>query len=121
MAQLLKQVGFNVGLQAMDWSTLLMRRAIKKTPADKGGWNIFITSWSSGDWNPLYIPQITGNGEQGWFGWPTDAKLEKLKDDYLATTDAAQRKKIATAIQVELYENALMAPLGDYEFYSVLR
>ena len=35
MAQLLKEAGFNVDMQAMDWPTLLMRRA-KKDPVDAG-------------------------------------------------------------------------------------
>ena len=121
MAQLLKQAGFNVDMQAMDWSTLVTRRT-SKAPADKGGWNMFITGWAAGDtMNPLFLPQLTGNGEKGWYGWPTDAKLEQLKNDYLAATDPAQHKKIAAAIQLEIYQSAMLAPLGDYDFYSVIR
>ncbi len=121
MAQLLKQAGFNVDMQAMDWSSLVTRRTIKE-PADKGGWNMFITGWSPGDtMNPLFFPPLTGNGEKGWFGWTTDPKLEQLKTDYMAATDAAARKKIAAAIQVEVYEMGIFAPLGNFDFYSVLR
>ena len=45
-AQLLRQAGFKVDMQSMDWPTLLARRA-KKDPADKGGWNMFITAWGA--------------------------------------------------------------------------
>ena len=41
-AQLMRQAGFKVDLQAMDWQTLVARRA-KKDPIDKGGWHIFHT------------------------------------------------------------------------------
>ncbi|MFM0232056.1 ABC transporter substrate-binding protein [Paraburkholderia sediminicola] len=121
MAQLLKQAGFNVDLQAMDWSTLVTRRT-SKAPADKGGWNLFITGWAPGDtMNPLFFTPLTGNGEKGWFGWATDDKIEQLKNDYLVTSDPAQRKKIAAAIQLETYQSGILAPLGDFDFYSVIR
>src|SRR4030095_512268 len=51
-AQLLRQAGFKVDVQAMDWQTLVGRRA-KKDPPDKGGWNMFLTAWQTFDvWNP---------------------------------------------------------------------
>jgi peptide/nickel transport system substrate-binding protein len=109
MAQLLKQAGFNVDLQAMDWSTLVTRRT-SKAPADKGGWNLFITGWAPGDtMNPLFFTPLTGNGEKGWFGWATDDKIEQLKNDYLVASDPAQRKKIAAAIQLETYQSGILA------------
>ena len=52
-AQLMRQAGFKVDLQAMDWQTLVSRRA-KKDPVDKGGWNMFCTAWVSPDiGNPI--------------------------------------------------------------------
>jgi peptide/nickel transport system substrate-binding protein len=121
MAQLLKQAGFNVDMQAMDWTTMMMRRT-SKAPSDKGGWNLFMTGWAPGDtMNPMYFAPLTGNGEKGWFGWPADDKLEQLKDEFMVATDLAQRKKIAAAIQLETYQSALMAPLGNFDLYSVIR
>src|SRR5512145_710470 len=55
-AQLLRQAGFKVDLQAMDWNTVVSRRAKKEPPA-QGGWNIFCTAWVAPDiWNPLANP-----------------------------------------------------------------
>src|ERR1051325_2116208 len=52
-AQLLRQAGFKVDLQAMDWNTVVTRRAKKDAP-DKGGWNMFFTQWVAPDiWNPI--------------------------------------------------------------------
>ena len=121
MAQLLKEAGFNVDMQAMDWPTLLMRRA-KKDPVDKGGWNLFITGWGSSDnMNPLYFAPLTGNGEKGWFGWGVSDKLEQLKSEFVATTDPAQRKRLAEQIQIETFDSGLLAPLGEQRPLSVIR
>ncbi|HSU64272.1 MAG TPA: ABC transporter substrate-binding protein, partial [Burkholderiales bacterium] len=57
-AQLLRQAGFKVDLQAMDWNTLVTRRA-KKDPPAQGGWNMFCTAWVAPDiWNPLANPAV---------------------------------------------------------------
>ena len=42
-AQVLRRMGATVDLQAMDWSTLMQRRASKEPPA-QGGWNVFVTN-----------------------------------------------------------------------------
>jgi peptide/nickel transport system substrate-binding protein len=121
LAQLLKQAGFNVDMQSMDWPTLLTRRA-KKDGVDKGGWNLFMTGWGASDtMNPLFFAPLTGNGEKGWFGWAQDDKLEALKSDFVATTDLAKRKQLAEQIQLENYDAALMAPIGEFNTVSVIR
>src|SRR5881394_4511947 len=76
-AQLLRQAGFKVDLQAMDWNTVVTRRAKKDSP-EKGGWNIFLTQWVAPDiWNPINNAALDARGEKsGWFGWPNDEKLE---------------------------------------------
>ena len=47
-ADTLRQVGMKVQAQAMDWATLVQRRA-KTDPVAQGGWSIFHTSWSGLD------------------------------------------------------------------------
>ncbi|MGV3653653.1 MAG: ABC transporter substrate-binding protein [Noviherbaspirillum sp.] len=121
LAQLLKQGGFNVDMQSMDWPSLLARRA-KKDPADKGGWNLFATGWGASDtMNPLFFAPMTGNGEKGWFGWATDAKLERLKGEFLATMDEGKRKELAHAIQAQVFETGLYAPLGESQNFTAVR
>ncbi|MFG1357344.1 ABC transporter substrate-binding protein [Xanthobacter pseudotagetidis] len=113
MAQLLQQAGFKVELQTMDWPSVLIRRT-KKDPADKGGWNMFITGWGGPDtMNPLFLAPLTGNGEKGWFGWPTDARLEELKTQFLFAADDAERKKLAEQIQLQVFDGAIFAPVGE--------
>ena len=43
---LMEKAGFKVDLQAMDWQTLVSRRA-KKDPLASGGWSVFLTSWAA--------------------------------------------------------------------------
>jgi peptide/nickel transport system substrate-binding protein len=113
-AQLLRQAGFKVDLQAMDWQTLVGRRAKKDLPA-QGGWNMFFTAWVAPDiWNPLTNPALGAQGEKSWFGWPSDEKIEKLRDDFARATDDAKKKALADEIQGRAFEVATHAPLGEY-------
>ena len=104
-AQHLRRGGFKVDLQAMDWQTLVARRAKKDKPAD-GGWNVFMTSWTGTDiLNPILAAGFNAGGaEKGWFGWPDDAKMEALRDQFAKETDPAKQKAIAEAIQVRAME-----------------
>ena len=115
-AQLLRQAGFKVDLQAMDWQTLVGRRAKKDAP-DKGGWNMLITGWQAHDvWSPIANPTIDGRGEKsGWFGWAKDDKLMELRDQFLRATDDTAKKKLADAIQTRAFEIGTHAPLGEVD------
>lgn len=115
-AQLLRQAGFKVDLQAMDWQTLVGRRA-KKDPVDKGGWNMFLTSWQAFDvWNPIANPALDSRGEKSvWFGWPTDEKLVTLRNEFMRATDEPVKKKLAEQIHVRAFEVATHATVGEYK------
>lgn len=114
-AQLMRQAGFKVDLQAMDWQTLVSRRA-KKDPVDKGGWDMFCTAWVAADiWSPLSNAALDTKGEKAsWFGWPNDPKIEELKSQFARELDAGKRKKLAAEIQEEAFKNGTHAPLGEY-------
>ena len=115
-AQLLRQAGFKVDLQAMDWQTLVGRRAKKDAP-DKGGWNLLITGWQAHDvWSPISNPTMDTRGEKsGWFGWAKDDKLMEIRDQFLRATDDATKKKLADAIQTRAFEIGTHAPLGEVD------
>jgi len=112
-AQLLRQAGFKVDLQAMDWNSLVSRRA-KKEPPSQGGWNLFCTVWVAPDiWHPLSNAALGAAGEKSWFGWPTDPELEKLRDDFARATEEPKKKALAEAIQTRAFESGTHAPLGE--------
>ena len=78
--ELLRKIGLNVELAASDWGTLITRRSSKE-PVEKGGWSIFHTWFVGPDiTTPALNTPLRGAGEKSWFGWPTDAKLEQLRD-----------------------------------------
>jgi peptide/nickel transport system substrate-binding protein len=103
-AQLMRQAGFKVDLQAMDWQTLVGRRAKKDAP-DKGGWNMFLTAWQGPDiWNPIANAALDTRGEaSGWFGWGKDDKIVELRSQFMRELDEGKKKKLAEAIQVRAF------------------
>ena len=103
-AQLLRKIGVNVELQAMDWSTLTSRRAMK-TPPDKGGWHIFHTRFPATlVLNPAIHTGVTGACDKAWFGWPCDKKLQELGKAWIGEADPAKQKQIAIEVQRRAYE-----------------
>ena len=93
--QSLRRVGFDVQVEAMDWSTLTQRRASKKPP-DEGGWNVFITNaTATGIANPL-THNFVKNCEQAWYGWPCDPRIVELSRDW-ASRDRPEDKRHAIA------------------------
>ncbi len=115
-AQLLRQAGFKVDLQAMDWQTLVGRRAKKDAP-DKGGWHMFLTAWQAFDvWNPIANPALDTRGDKStWFGWASDEKLVQLRQQFMRATEDGVKKKLAEQIHVRAFEVATHVPLGEFD------
>ncbi|SFE88566.1 peptide/nickel transport system substrate-binding protein [Sulfitobacter brevis] len=115
VAQAMRDAGFVVDLQAMDWQTLVGRRA-SQAGVDDGGWHMFMTNWVGADvFNPLVNNMVNGKGaEGGWFGWPDVPKLEELRMAYATETDPAKQKEYAVEIQKVAYEEGIYAPIGQY-------
>jgi peptide/nickel transport system substrate-binding protein len=114
VAQLLRQAGFKVDLQTMDWQTVVSRRANQK-PVGEGGWNMFFTFSVAADvMNPIVSSQLGGKGKSSWFGWPDDPKLEALKDKFVRAASLEEQKKIAADIQQEVYDQVILLPLGQF-------
>jgi peptide/nickel transport system substrate-binding protein len=114
-AQALRKIGMNVDVQAMDWQTLVGRRA-KQEPVAQGGWNMFHTNWVAQDvMNPIANAGVNTKGPKGgWFGWPADPQIEDLRDQYARETEPARQKKLAADLQKRAYEIHAYLPLGEY-------
>ncbi|MFZ5734010.1 MAG: ABC transporter substrate-binding protein [Pseudomonadota bacterium] len=121
-AQLLRDAGFKVEVQATDWQTVVTRRASQK-PVKEGGWNMFFTNWAGPDiMNPVAHATLNSKGKNGgWFGWPDDPEMEKLRDAYARSTDLEQQKKIAAQIQARVFDQVIYLPLGQYTSPSAWR
>ena len=95
--ELFMKVGLTVDYQVMDWGSLLTRRANQNPPA-QGGWNAFNTLWGGLTVsNPGSSYPLRGVGRKGWFGWPTDERLEALRDAWFDAPDLAAQRAIAGA------------------------
>ena len=112
MAQQLRQAGFKVNLQPMDFMTMLGRRANRDVPA-KGGWSIFVTTWHNTEiQDPLRNYGVSANGDKAWFGWPNVPELESLRDQFLRATGDADRKQLAGKIQHVMFDEGVAMTLG---------
>ena len=114
-AQAFRDIGFNVDLQAMDWQTLVGRRA-SQAPLSDGGWNMFFTNWVGADvFNPIVNNMVNGKGKDGgWFGWPDMPEAEELRTAYAKAGSVEEQAEIAEKLQAFAYENAMYIPLGQY-------
>jgi peptide/nickel transport system substrate-binding protein len=111
---LMEKAGFKVEMQSMDWQTVVARRA-KKDPPAAGGWNAFLTSWVAADiLNPVMAAYFNSACDKALFGWPCDAEMEKLRDDYARATDPAKQKELAEAVQVRATQNVPHISLGQW-------
>jgi peptide/nickel transport system substrate-binding protein len=55
------------------------------------------------------------------FGWPCDADMEKLRDDFARETDPAKQKGIAEATQVREAQVVTHIPLGQWYLGALMR
>ena len=111
----LKKIGMNVDLQALEWGAVVSRRAIQE-PIEHGGWNIFYT-YLGGFNNISPGPNIAirGTGKKAWFGWPTDPDMEALRDAWFEAPDLAAQQKLCRDMQVRFWQNPSYVPLGMYD------
>jgi peptide/nickel transport system substrate-binding protein len=110
--QNLRKAGLKVDMQAMDWATLVSRRAVRK-PASEGGWHIFQTWFNGPDFlNPLEHMAVGAACEDAWFGWPCDQKIEELRTAFAREPDLEKQKEIARKIQERAFEVVTYVPLG---------
>ncbi|MCZ0733926.1 ABC transporter substrate-binding protein [Phreatobacter sp. AB_2022a] len=111
---LMERAGFRVDLQAMDWQTLVTRRARKDAPA-AGGWSIFLTSWGSIDvLDPAATAFLNASCERATFGWPCDAELQRLRDAFAREADPEKQKALAEAVQRRAAVYPTHVQLGQY-------
>ena len=110
----LQKIGFNVDFQALEWGSVVQRRASRE-PIDKGGWNVFYTTLGGvGNISPAVSVAIRGNGTAAWFGWPTNPKIEALRDAWFEAPDTKAQQKLCDDMQAAFWQNPTFAPLGMY-------
>ena len=110
----LEKIGLKIDLQAMDWQTLVTRRA-RKDPLESGGWSAYFTSWPSTDvLNPVSAAFLNASCDKATFGWTCDEMLETLRDAYASEFDPARRRAIAEQVQLRVLAYPTHVPLGQF-------
>jgi peptide/nickel transport system substrate-binding protein len=121
IAGLLTEAGFAVDDQAMDWATVQTRRTSRE-PLDKGGWSMFPSVVAVTEYRDLLLTGfMRGNGKDGWFGWPSDPKMEEIYGEWLETSDPSQQTQLERAYQLEGFATLPFLPLGRYRQTSAWR
>jgi peptide/nickel transport system substrate-binding protein len=113
-ADVMKKVGLNVDYQALDWGSVVQRRA-KKEPLDQGGWSVFNTFWAGSDQlNPVGHVFLRAQGPgAGMMGWPTSPRIEELRLNWMEAPDLAAQQKIAQELQRQAMIDVPYVPLGQ--------
>lgn len=113
-AQALREAGFEVDMQSMDWQSVVQRRAQQNAP-DDGGWNMFFTNWMVPEISdPLINVMLNGRGDDAWFGWPTDPEIEEMRAAFVKATSPEEQKEIAVEIQKHVMDNVNYIMMGEY-------
>jgi peptide/nickel transport system substrate-binding protein len=108
-AQLLRNAGFKIDLQSMDWQTFLSRAH------RKDGWNVFLSGAANVDeMDPVSSSKLSGACDKAYYGWPCDRELEKLRDEFARASDDRTRKTLAEQVQIRAMEIGAYVPLGEY-------
>jgi peptide/nickel transport system substrate-binding protein len=121
IAHMLTDAGFAVDDQAMDWGTVQTRRTSRE-PLDKGGWSIFPSLVAVTEYRDLLLTGfMRGNGKDGWFGWPSDARMEEIYGEWIGSADPAEQTRLERAYQVQGLESLPFIPLGRFRQTSAWR
>jgi peptide/nickel transport system substrate-binding protein len=110
-AAMLKDAGFNLDVQAVDWGTAIVRRE-NKQPVDKGGWSALFTTANGLDMQTPLLHFLRTTGETAWFGWTDSPRIEELRAAWVDAPDLAAQKAIAADIQRQCWIDVPHLPVG---------
>jgi peptide/nickel transport system substrate-binding protein len=114
VAAALRGIGINLDEQAMDWGTVVQRRT-NDAPLDKGGWSLFVTGAPAHEYrDPVFAAMLRTAGRYAWSGWPSNPRIEMLRDQWMDAADEAEQQRLAADIQAEAFNFVPFIPLGQY-------
>lgn len=114
LASRLKAIGVAVDLQAMDFGTMAARR-LSRAPPSRGCWHLGMTYWPASDLvDPVGNVPLQSSCDAAWAGWPCDAPLQAMIDQFAAAQDDDARRELAARIQARASETVPYVPLGEW-------
>ena len=112
-ADLLTRIGVKVDFAALDWGTVVARRAQKSQPS-QGGWQIFHTYFAGVDCVDPSSRIIRANGEKAFFGWPNVPQIEAEVAAWFEAKAPDEEKAVARRLNKLAFDHAIYAPLGHF-------
>jgi peptide/nickel transport system substrate-binding protein len=108
---LLKRLGINVDIAAMDLGTMFTRRT-QKAPPGQGGWQMYINVNTGTDFVDPGNRLLRSTGELPGNGWAASGAVEAEIAAWYAATSFDEEKLIARRLNRAAFEHVLYAPLG---------
>jgi peptide/nickel transport system substrate-binding protein len=112
-ADLLARLGMKVDYAAVDWGTVVARRA-QKSPPGQGGWQIFHTYFYGVDCVDPTSKIMRANGDKAFFGWPNIPEVETEVTAWFDAKTLEEEKVVARRLNKVALDNAIYAPLGVF-------
>ena len=69
----------------------------------------------------LLTSLMRGNGRDGWFGWPSDPRMEELYGTWLGSADPAEQTRLEREYELQALRSLPFLPLGRYRQTSAWR
>jgi peptide/nickel transport system substrate-binding protein len=113
IVDLLRRLGVNVDYAAVDWGTLVARRA-KKEPPSQGGWNMYITNFYGVDNIDPTNKMLRSGGDLSVNGWSSSPAVEVEVVAWYDAKNLNDEKLIARRLNRAALNHVVHAPLGMY-------
>jgi peptide/nickel transport system substrate-binding protein len=110
---LLKRLDMNVDFVAVDWGTVVARRAQKNPPA-KGGWHMHLSNIYGVDWVFPTSPVIQANGTTVANGWAKSPSVDAKIAAWFDASTLEEERSAARQLNEVAVNEAVCAPLGWY-------
>lgn len=119
VADVLKEIGFNVEIQSLEQVTYNVRRQ-SQAAVSEGGWSIYLSQGSTPvTANPVVDPFIRGDGF--YPGKYVDPELEAMIAEWIGISDLGARSAQTTKIQKRLFDMMPIVPLGGFSTVTGMR
>jgi peptide/nickel transport system substrate-binding protein len=112
-ADLLKRLGMNVDFAAVDWGTVIARRAQKKPPS-QGGWHIYHTSIYGVDCVAPTTSFLHADGRLVVNGWAQSTAIGSEVTAWFGATTHDEEQAAMRRLNKSALEHVPYAPLGWY-------
>jgi peptide/nickel transport system substrate-binding protein len=110
---LLKRLEVNVDFNAVDWGTVVARRAQKNLPG-RGGWQMYHTALGGVDCSTPTYTFLRGDGSIAVNGWAKSLAVETEIAAWFDATALDEEKSAARRLNRAALDDVIYAPLGWY-------